>query len=359
AAQARLPRADGGVAGRAVRTAVPRRRAGAECRRPGADRRHESAAALRGPRRRAGRLGPGAVVGVDAGALERARARAGKAGVSTGGGEVMTMVQAAEDRYTREREAHNKIFAEHTRASAERFYRIIHESRALYEGLIRSRSKGGSALEYGCGMGSHAHFMATNGAERVVGIDISDVAIQKAHVAPREAVLEKARVASRKEGIENVEYRRMNAEFLEFDDHSFDLICGTAILHHLDLARAYSELARVLKPGGLGVFMEPLGHNPLINMYRRMTPNLRTVDEHPLMMRDIKDAKTFFRRVTPQHFVLQSLAAVRFHGRKSFRKVLHTLEASDALMFRCLPFTKRYSWQGILSLGEALQHGRP
>ena len=84
----------------------------------------------------------------------------------------MTMVQAAEDRYTREREAHNKIFAEHTRASAERFYRIIHESRALYEGLIRSRSKGGSALEYGCGMGSHAHFMATNGAQRVVGIEI-------------------------------------------------------------------------------------------------------------------------------------------------------------------------------------------
>jgi SAM-dependent methyltransferase len=258
----------------------------------------------------------------------------------------MTMVQAAEDRYTREREAHNKIFAEHTRASAERFYRIIHESRALYEGLIRSRSKGGSALEYGCGMGSHAHFMATNGAQRVVGIDISDVAI------------EKARVASRKDGIENVEYQRMNAEFLEFDDNSFDLICGTAILHHLDLARAYSELARVLKPGGLAVFMEPLGHNPLINMYRRMTPNLRTVDEHPLMMRDMKDARTFFRRVTPQHFVLQSLAAVPFHGRKSFRKVLHTLEASDALMFRCLPFTKRYSWQVILSLEEPLKHTR-
>src|SRR4029079_12843233 len=208
AAQARCARTVARVRGRAVRAAVPRRCAVAECRRPGADRRHESAAALRGPRRRAGRVGPGAVVGVDAGAREAAGARAGKAGVSTGGGEVMTMVQAAEDRYTREREAHNKIFAEHTRASAERFYRIIHESRALYEGLIRSRSKGGSALEYGCGMGSHAHFMATNGARRVVGIDISDVAI------------EKARVASRKEGIKNVEYRRMNAEFLEFDDHS-------------------------------------------------------------------------------------------------------------------------------------------
>ena len=103
--------------------------------------------------------------------------------------------------------------------------------------------------------------------------------------------------------------------------------------------------------------MEPLGHNPLINLYRRMTPNLRTVDEHPLMMRDITNAKTFFRRVMPKHFVLQSLAAVPFHGRKSFRKVLHTLEASDALMFRCLPFTKRYSWQVILTLEEPLKNG--
>jgi SAM-dependent methyltransferase len=258
----------------------------------------------------------------------------------------MSTVQAAEDRYTREREAHNKIFSEHTRASAERFYRIIHESRALYEGLIRSRSKGGAALEYGCGQGSHAQFMARHGASRVVGIDISDVAIETARKAAADA------------GVANTEYRRMNAEYLEFDDNSFDLICGTAILHHLDLAKAYSELARVLRPGGLAVFMEPLGHNPLINLYRRMTPNLRTVDEHPLMMRDIADAKDHFRRVTPNHFVLQSLAAVPFHGRKSFRTVLGACEASDALLFRVLPFMKRYSWQVILCLEEPKKHGR-
>ena len=37
-------------------------------------------------------------------------------------------------------------------------------------------------------------------------------------------------------------------------------------------------------PGGLAVFMEPLGRNPLINRYRRLTLTLRTVDEYPLMM---------------------------------------------------------------------------
>jgi hypothetical protein len=48
-----------------------------------------------------------------------------------------------------------------------------------------------------------------------------------------------------------------------------------------DLSLACSEIARVLRPGGPAIFVEPLGHNPLINAYRKRTPALRTVDEHP------------------------------------------------------------------------------
>src|SRR3954470_7015415 len=83
-------------------------------------------------------------------------------------------------RYTRERLAHNQIFSEHTRESAEKFYRVVRASRAMYEGVLRSRSVNSDVLEYGCGTGSHSTFMARNGAKRVVGIDISDVAIDKA-----------------------------------------------------------------------------------------------------------------------------------------------------------------------------------
>jgi ubiquinone/menaquinone biosynthesis C-methylase UbiE len=249
-------------------------------------------------------------------------------------------------RLTRERDAHNKIFSEHTRESAEKFYRIIHRSRALYEGLIRSHSPGAHALEYGCGMGRHAPDIARHGAARVVGIDISDVAIAHA---------QEAAVA---DGLSQAEYLVMNAEELKFPDNSFDLICGTAILHHLDLTRAYAELARVLRPGGLAVFMEPLGHNPLINLYRRLTPRLRTVDEHPLFMRDIAAAKAHFGEVTPHFFILQSLAAVPFHGKPYFRKVLHALESADAALFRALPFTRRYAWQVILTLEKPIQSRR-
>jgi ubiquinone/menaquinone biosynthesis C-methylase UbiE len=45
------------------------------------------------------------------------------------------------------------------------------------------------------------------------------------------------------------------AETLPFPDESFDLVFGHAVLHHIpDLERAFSEFARVLRPGGMLAF---------------------------------------------------------------------------------------------------------
>src|SRR5688572_4627409 len=46
-----------------------------------------------------------------------------------------------------------------------------------------------------------------------------------------------------------------DAEELPFDDESFDLVFGHAVLHHIpDLERAFAEFERVLRPGGTVAF---------------------------------------------------------------------------------------------------------
>lgn len=45
------------------------------------------------------------------------------------------------------------------------------------------------------------------------------------------------------------------AERLPFTDHSFDLVFGHAVLHHIpDLGRAFAEFRRLLRPGGVIAF---------------------------------------------------------------------------------------------------------
>jgi len=54
---------------------------------------------------------------------------------------------------------------------------------------------------------------------------------------------------------DRVDTARADAEELPFDDESFDLVLGHAVLHHIpDLDRGFREFRRVLRPGGAIVF---------------------------------------------------------------------------------------------------------
>lgn len=240
-------------------------------------------------------------------------------------------------RYDAEREFHNRAFSEDVRSAVGKFYSVIRSSRAFYEGFLADRAQGARALEYGCGPGSYAFFLARRGAQ-VTGIDISETAIEQARAQAHEEQLP-------------IEFRVMNAERLEFPDGSFDLICGTGVIHHLDLRAAFAELARTMKPEGAAVFVEPLGHNPLINLYRSRTPALRTRDEHPLLLRDLDLARSFFRRVEPHFFHLASLLGVPFRERPWFGRLLGALDATDRTLFR-LPPLRRFAWQVVIVLAE-------
>lgn len=81
---------------------------------------------------------------------------------------------------------------------------------------------------------------------------------------------------------------QMDAHQLEFDDNSFDLVFGFGMLHHLDYEKTLSEVNRVLTPGGIAIFKEPLDENPVARLFRLFTPMARTEDEVPFRRKDLK-----------------------------------------------------------------------
>jgi SAM-dependent methyltransferase len=242
----------------------------------------------------------------------------------------------------KEKVFHDKAFSEGTRDRAVKFYTAVSGSRDFYDDFLLANSPNKDVLEYGCGPGFEALFIARM-ASTVTGIDISDKAI------------EQATERARREHAENATFRTMDAESMDFADDSFDLICGMGILHHLDLHKSLSEIARTLRPGGKAVFIEPLGHNPLINLYRKFTPELRTEDEHPLLMKDLKSMTPYFRKIEARYFHFSSIMAVPFRRLPGYALLLKALDAADGALFKLMPFARKYAWQVVIVFSQPIK----
>ncbi len=101
----------------------------------------------------------------------------------------------------------------------------------------------GDGLEIGSGTGYFSLNLVQLGVvERLTATDISPGMLK--------------RLATTAEGLGvEVETVETEAEELPFEDESFDLVFGHAVLHHIpDLDRAFAEFRRVLRPGGAIAF---------------------------------------------------------------------------------------------------------
>lgn len=239
----------------------------------------------------------------------------------------------------REREFHNHRYAENTRKPLNKYYSITKNTRKLFLDLLNSGLNGKTTLEYGCGEGSFSFDLAKQGA-KVFGIDISEVAIEIAIKKSVEMNLGN-----------DINFSVMNAEELVFPDNFFDRICGNSILHHLELKKSLTELTRVLKMDGDAIFVEPLGHNPFINLYRALTPNVRSEDEHPLKISDLELFKEYFSKINITYFHLNTLLAVPFRNKKIFNNLFNFLSKIDSFLFK-FNFFKKNAWMIVILLSS-------
>ncbi|MCW2239903.1 class I SAM-dependent methyltransferase [Azospirillum canadense] len=119
--------------------------------------------------------------------------------------------------------------------------------------------KGRTVVDVGCGDGSLTRHFAGEGAQ-AIGIEISEDQLARARKA--DAVLGPVPGAS---------YRVGRGEALPLDDASVDALVFSNSFHHLPLpvmSDALAEAARVLKPHGTLVVVEPIADGPYFEAVR-------------------------------------------------------------------------------------------
>jgi SAM-dependent methyltransferase len=161
---------------------------------------------------------------------------------------------------------------------------------------------GRTVLDYGCGNGQNSLPLAIRGA-RVVGLDVSQDLLA---------------LARQRLGLHGVAHRATflagSAHDLPLPDQSVDAVLGIAILHHLDLSLAAHEVYRVLKPGGIAVFQEPVRNSGLLKALRAMIP-YRSEEvsdyERPLTDAELRRFASPFRDFRSRAFSLPFINAAR------------------------------------------------
>ena len=166
-----------------------------------------------------------------------------------------------------------------------KYYAATELSKSYVDNWIATNAAGKVFLDYACGNGLNALKAAQAGAALSIGIDISRVSVAN---ATNDAAVR---------GLAgNTVFVQADAEDTRLPDGSVDTIICSGMLHHLDLSYAFPELRRILAPGGKILAVEALDYNPLIKLYRILTPDMRTEWEkaHILDLDDVKFAARFF-----------------------------------------------------------------
>jgi ubiquinone/menaquinone biosynthesis C-methylase UbiE len=208
---------------------------------------------------------------------------------------------------------------------------------------------GKKLLDLGCGAGENSVYFAKKGAICIAS-DYSQGMVDVAlNLAAQNHV--------------QIEGAIVNAMAIDFPDNSFDIVYAANLLHHLPEPKTcIQEMHRILKPGGKACFWDPLKHNPIINIYRRIATSVRTEDETPLDLNIVDFVSGHFAQTEYDTFWFATLwIFIRFYtieridpNRERYWKkiiiehqrlapIYQSLEQIDIILKK-LPGLRKYAW---------------
>lgn len=220
--------------------------------------------------------------------------------------------------------------------------------------------EGRRILELGCGRGRFSVWMAKRGA-LVTAVDVGPNLIAA------------ARLIAETNGVAAT-FTLADITSLPFEDGSFDTVVGIAVLHHLakvDMAAAVREAARVLRPGGVAVFREPIEDSAVFSFMQNLIPAGRRgsrdyrpsllsgrawrtyvaeAEDRTLTAKEVRAAGTDFHETVIRRFGLL-VRLERLVGRGARPRLM----AVDRVLLARLPFLGRYSQTVLVEYRKALQ----
>jgi SAM-dependent methyltransferase len=213
--------------------------------------------------------------------------------------------------------------------------------------------RGKELLDIGCGLGEASVYFALEGAQ----VTATDVSPGMCDLTRRLAEAHHVKL----------ETHVSAAEDLRLGRRQFDIIYTGNTLHHVDLEETMDRLLPHLRPDGIFVSWDPVAYNPLINVYRRMATEVRTPDEHPLRLRDVRAITRRFGSAEVHWFWFSTLAIFvwmyaaqrRSPNRERFWKTVideadrwepvhRPLERLDAFLLKWIPFLRPLCWNVVI-----------
>lgn len=173
-------------------------------------------------------------------------------------------------------------------------------------------------LDLGTGIGLLPILLAEDGAEAVVGIDMSPEMLEQA---------EFLRLSRLNEATARVSFRLAPANALPFRDESFDVVTSRLLLNHARRPeRILKEAVRVLKPGGILLVAELLGVD---NSVKRATQDAIEERRNPAHVA-ARGAEQYAKLIADAGLQIEAKEAVIFERELDEWLAIYNTERADA-----------------------------